>query len=135
MENKQEIFKVGDKVFDIRYGWGEVVDTSSYNYIIVQFDIKSVIQYHKDNKVLSFTEYTLQGFSQERPEILPKRGDIVWVRDEDWQPWRIAHFYEKRERGYVVSVINRYDYDYQYKQLTTVNPYNNENDGKQTNNY
>ena len=76
---EKQIFKVGDKVFDIRFGWGIVkktLDTSCYNYpIIVFFDnIGNIITYASDGsfgagmpKMLSFTEYTLQGFSQERP--------------------------------------------------------------------
>nr|DAN81652.1 MAG TPA: ATP-dependent DNA helicase [Caudoviricetes sp.] len=73
------IFKKGDRVFDIRFGWGtvkEVLDTSYHNYpIIVFFDnIGNVITYASDGsfgagtpQMLSFTEYTLQGFTQERP--------------------------------------------------------------------
>lgn len=76
--NKQ-IFKVGDRVFDIRYGWGKVTicaDTILYP-IGVQFDeddSQEVILYTEDGRghlgdnkpVLSFTEYTLKGFSQKR---------------------------------------------------------------------
>lgn len=73
------IFKKGDRVFDIRFGWGtvkEVLDTLYHNYpIIVFFDnIGSVITYASDGsfgagmpQMLSFTEYTLQGFTQEKP--------------------------------------------------------------------
>lgn len=73
------IFKKGDRVFDIRFGWGtvkEVLDTLYHNYpIIVFFDnIGNVITYASDGsfgagmpQMLSFTEYTLQGFSQKRP--------------------------------------------------------------------
>ena len=79
--NKQ-IFKVGDRVFDIRYGWGTI---KKYNAnctfpIGVQFDrenIQDLIHYLKSGKdyeiddvgLLSFTEYDLVngGFSQERP--------------------------------------------------------------------
>ena len=74
------IFKVGERVFDIRYGWGTVVDDNSGQiYAVgVQFDkddSQEVIFYTGDGKrnlgeefpLLSFMEYTLQGFSQERP--------------------------------------------------------------------
>ena len=76
---KKQTFEKGDRVFDIFYGWGtvkEVLDTSYHNYpIIVFFDnIGNVITYASDGsfgagmpQMLSFTEYTLQGFSQERP--------------------------------------------------------------------
>lgn len=76
---EKQIFKKGDRVFDIRFGWGtvkEVLDTSYHNYpIIVFFDnIGNVFTYASDGssgagmpQMLSFTEYTLQGFTQERP--------------------------------------------------------------------
>ena len=72
------IFKTGDRVFDIRFGWGtvkEVLDTLYHNYPITVFfdNIGNVITYASDGsfgagmpQMLSFTEYTLQGFSQER---------------------------------------------------------------------
>ena len=76
---EKQIFKKGDRVFDIRFGWGtvkEVLDTSYHNYpIMVFFDnIGNVITYASDGsfgagmpQMLSFTEYTLQGFTQEKP--------------------------------------------------------------------
>ena len=75
----KQIFKVGDRVFDVRYGWGKV--TNYYDLrlypIGVQFDeddSQEVIFYSKDGKtslgdnkpLLSFEEYTLQGFTQEK---------------------------------------------------------------------
>lgn len=76
---EKQIFKKGDRVFDIRFGWGkvkEVLDTLYHNYPITVFfdNIGNVITYASDGsfgagmpQMLSFTEYTLQGFSQERP--------------------------------------------------------------------
>jgi hypothetical protein len=74
------IFKVGDRVFDIRYGWGTVKhiqeDVSSYFPVNVLFDndksqnlkfYSSELDGEKYINLLSFTEYTLQGFSQRRP--------------------------------------------------------------------
>lgn len=77
---KQEIFKLGDRVFDIRYGWGTIVEYNSIlSYpIIVDFDkynLKELIYYTKYGKeyeidhvgLLSFTEYGFDNrFSQER---------------------------------------------------------------------
>ena len=78
---KETIFREGDRVYDIRYGWGTVVKhNDSENYpISVKFD-KDISQefmyytecgksYKLDNAgLLSFTEYDLVngGFSQER---------------------------------------------------------------------
>ena len=73
------MFKVGDKVFNYQYGWGTINEELT-KYILVLFDnCKSVsIPFSKDGKetsrserpTLSFTEYTLEGFSQERPRPL-----------------------------------------------------------------
>ena len=75
----EQIFKLEDKVFDIRYGWGTVVeyDNNSWYEIGVQFSydgVSEIIFYTNDGKItdedkhptLSFTEYTLQGFSHKR---------------------------------------------------------------------
>ena len=76
----ETVFRKGDQVFDIRFGWGKVIDDNKGGLfpIGVQFhddDSQEVIVYTNDGKykldeespLLSFTEYTLQGFSQERP--------------------------------------------------------------------
>ena len=76
----KEIFRVGDRVFDIDYGWGEVTEThyieTTLYPILVKFQTSSVY-YTLDGKwahgdsylKLSFTEYDFVngGFSQERP--------------------------------------------------------------------
>lgn len=79
---EKQIFRKGDKVFDIRYGWGTIVKyNATQNYPIeVKFDkndLEELIRYTKYGKdyklddagLLSFTEYDLVngGFSQERP--------------------------------------------------------------------
>lgn len=75
MENKN-IFKVGDKVYDIRFGWGEVVAITADRSYPVEVDFNGgeetytyTGQYIIEHvtPLLSLTEYTLQGFSQERP--------------------------------------------------------------------
>lgn len=74
MENKS-IFKVGDKVYDIRFGWGEVVAIIADRSYPVEVDFNGCEetytytgQYIIEHvtPLLSLTEYTLQGFSQER---------------------------------------------------------------------
>lgn len=74
----KEIFKAGDKVFDMRYGWGIVFDVytlggSKYPVFVVFGDgfyqreyTSDGIESHSILPTLSFTEYTLSGFSQER---------------------------------------------------------------------
>ena len=94
----ETLFKKDDKVFDIRYGWGRV----KYIYRIdwekagpeilvceVEFDKKKAPYIYTKklaSRVLSFTEYTLQGFSQERPinyeDYVGKWGKF-WDSDKD----------------------------------------------------
>ena len=86
----KEIFKVEDKVFDFKYGWGFVYDARCP--IIVRFSEYTVSYAKKDLKTLSFTEYTLQGFSQERPIELPEVGEDVLVYDENSDDWILRQF-------------------------------------------
>lgn len=103
----ETIFKVGDRVYDIRFGWGIVNFTYSMDWNKVQpeflvcevkFDKnKEPYNYTKKlaTQMLSFTEYTLQGFSQERSmnynEYIGKWGKF----------WN-----DKKE--YIVSKLERY---------------------------
>lgn len=127
----EQIFKVGDRVFHIQNGWGTIVYSPRDEYYLVDFDDNSTqFWYSKsNNKVLSFTEYTLEGFSQERPEELPKKGDIVWVRDYKNEEWKITHFiglHPTSSYKYRVSRINSYSNTIDYMYMTTTNPYANE---------
>ena len=130
MEN---VFKKGDKVFHYLYKWGTVTNDYKINnsgdfYVEVKFDNSSqnYFQNFKDAFLLSFTEYTLEGFSQERPKELPKKGQIVWGRDKDYQNWHIYHFSHKSDDGlYHLSSDNSRN-AYILKQITTENPYANE---------
>ena len=77
---KKQIFRTGDRVYDIRFGWGTVVDDNRCLLypIGVQFDrddSKQIIVYtnngisnvSEESSLLSFTEYKLQGFTQKKP--------------------------------------------------------------------
>lgn len=101
---EKQIFKVGDRVYSIN-GWGTVIETQ-YNTskypVNVKFDSGETDQYTCDGKfydcevfpTLSFTEYTLQGFSQERPIELPEVGELCLVRDNKGAVWHVRHFEE-----------------------------------------
>jgi hypothetical protein len=127
----KQIFKKGDKVFCVLGGWGTVISINKGDYpIAVEFD-RSHYTYSEDGRVndhtpptLSFTEYTLEGFSQERPEKLPSKGDVVWVRDEDGEHWRVTHFIEKSQDSYWTSIDMQLRTLMPWKQLTTINPNN-----------
>lgn len=105
------IFKKGDKVFDIRYGWGEVTHLDRED-VRVEFSRDYNWYNELDFKLLSFTEYTLEGFSQERPCEF-KDGDPVWVREFDCDNWLPRVFKEYRDgifytydiRGHLVKWI------------------------------
>ncbi|MDO4728395.1 MAG: hypothetical protein Q4B43_05240 [Bacteroidota bacterium] len=71
---EKQIFKAGDRVFHYNYKWGEVIKTYSKELayrgigVLVAFDGAGQVAFEdKGLSSLSFTEYTLQGFSQERP--------------------------------------------------------------------
>jgi hypothetical protein len=101
---KETVFKVGDKVYCVLYGWGKVTDISSEVSfpITVEFNGEGDEEryYSRDGKynfnsspTLSFTEYTLNGFSQERPIELPEVGEEIMVSD-DGKTWVIGIFIE-----------------------------------------
>jgi hypothetical protein len=55
-----------------------------------------------------------------------KKGDVVWVRDRENEPWTIMHYVEKQDHCFLVTEDNPFDdevYTICYKFLTTVNPY------------
>lgn len=129
MEN---IFKKGDRVFDYTYGWG-IVDDNDDLTIRVKFDSISnntVLFWGILLKTLSFTEYTLNGFSQEQPKDIPKPGDMVWVKDNEWDNWMITYFRRFSSYGPLKYGTNPRNSDdsmsiYYYRYLTTKNPYEN----------
>ena len=100
------IFKKRDRVFDIRFGWGIVITENividSFNPMVVQFDDEELRNYYtlrgKDiTKLLSFTEYELQGFSQER-----------LVNYEEYiGKWGV--FWDRRFNGYYISKLKGLD--------------------------
>jgi hypothetical protein len=136
----ETIFKVNDDVYDIHYGWGKVFaikDNGSTSPIIVTFkdlDEEFECLYTSDGRVelgypqvLSFTEYTLEGFSQERPEKLPKQGQIVWTRGEFPSEWEIGHFFEKNGNEYRTYLsANFQGWNNKGIEITTINPYADE---------
>ena len=106
---EKQIFKVGDQVFDIRFGWGKVLrDERGESYPIeVKFEnLRETIIYtsegksahHQKSPFLSFTEYTLQGFSQERPPI--NYNDYIGE-------WGV--FWDRRCNGYYISKLKEID--------------------------
>jgi hypothetical protein len=135
MKNKKSVFEVGDKVYDYLFGWGVVIDVyNGYSDYPVQVEYNSInARYTLDGRyfdrispTLSFTEYTLEEFSQERPEELPEKGQIVWVRDDEDDSWLISHFIRKDNDGYYCTDavgVDSESFGLHWDQITTKNPY------------
>lgn len=105
----ETIFKVGDKVWDMSISneVGEVVEIiQGYNYPIrVEFK-NDVITYTFDGiintghlKTLSFTPYTFEGFSQERPKKEPEIGSLCLFSDD------VVEF--RNNNGYVDFLLEK----------------------------
>lgn len=134
------VFKVGMKVYDEVFFPGvegeiyRVYDTKPLG-VLANFG-QQQIWYSLDGRcfvfnnnltpTLSTTPYTvkLNGFSQGEPL---KKGQIVWVRDDENDEWIIGHFIgmsSNEEHKYRVSSIpNRNGANWKF--LTTKNPYEN----------
>lgn len=113
------VFKVGDKVYHINYGWGIINKITDY-IIDVKFEVSDVIGFNQDN-LFSFTEYTLQGFSQERPVVLPEGGELCLVRDADNQNWYAKYFLKYENCKYYCYGFSEYPKDaLHYNQLKRI---------------
>jgi hypothetical protein len=125
---KENRFKEGDRVFDIRYGWGHVAEAHINFQIKVYFDTEKNAFWFDEvsSRILSFTEYALDGYTAFRPEELPNKGDIVWVRDDVDEGWRVSHFFGKKGNFYVASVYYLDPSPPTWKEISTKNPYENE---------
>jgi hypothetical protein len=129
------IFKQGDRVFDYQFGWGQVVRIFYEGDYAVVVQFKHLNEEHsytecgkyykKSCPTLSFTEYSLNGFSQERPESIPEKGDVVWVRDYESQQWLCRYYLIKDNKGHLVTAGSPHDMTNgrYYHLLTTQNPY------------
>lgn len=121
-----ENFKVGDRVYHIQYGWGEVeanifddVINQQIYHVHVRF-LDNNVSFTLDGKefeedkqpLLSFTEYTLQGFSQERPIELPKVGELCLVSNsQNFEDFKLGFFKEYKDGFFKVehhSLIGTY---------------------------
>ena len=86
----KKTLKVEDRVYHIEYGWGTIKRTNTNWTCLVKFDCCVIGDY--SNALLSFTEYTLQGFSQERPIELPEVGELCLVKDFKDSVWKAREF-------------------------------------------
>lgn len=126
----EQIFKMGDRVFHIQYGWGEVRN-GSFDLVNVIFDLGTNVTFNfKLRSLLSFTEYTLEGFSQDRLVELPEIGQVVWGKNIDQVDWHIGHFHifdrNSISLKYCISSNPTGGKTLWVQQITTTNPYANE---------
>ena len=103
-------FKINDKVFDIRFGWGTISYLYSTDWekekndenlvCAVKFEKDEEVNYTKsmDLKLLSFTEYTLKGFNQ-----IHKRDYSQYIGK--WCKFRDKNF----EKFYYLCVLKEVD--------------------------
>ncbi|MEK6879842.1 MAG: hypothetical protein AABY22_09560 [Nanoarchaeota archaeon] len=104
---KQQIFKLNDRVFDFRYGWGTIsciFDNNLTNYILkVTFDNVNYMTYTWDGRntphspqYLSLTPYDLVsgGFSQRKSQPVIEKDTLIYVRElgEEWTMRFFSHF-------------------------------------------
>lgn len=98
---EKQIFKTGDRVFDIRYGWGKVIRITTDMYPIeVLFKQYGIKTYTPSGSTeiegfvsLSFTEYAFDGFSQKRP--VPAELD-EWIGK-----W--GKFYDSNPNNFIID--------------------------------
>lgn len=106
---KKQTFEKGDRVFHYLKGWGEIVHTYSdnweevddnYTVCVVKFDSSEELEHftkYLATKTLSFTEYSLQGFTQEKP-----------INYEEYVgKWGV--FWDRRFNGYYISKLKGLD--------------------------
>ena len=126
MVDAYKIFKEGDRVYLHSLGWGTITEIGFY--IVINFDSIDDTRYIGGGLVhlISFTEYTLKGFSHERPDNVPNRGDIVWIKEMDTKMYVPIIFMEAINDDYVltfnfinIKVINK-------EFVLTNSPYTNE---------
>ncbi len=124
MSERKLIFKNGDRVFHFASGWGRVIECDAESYFspyYINWDCGNKGYCSED--YLSFTEYRIEGISQERTEDLPDRGDIVWIKNTDDTNWFIGHFWQKENEYYCVSPNNQGDNLSCWDEMTIENPY------------
>ena len=127
---KTEIFKVGDRVYHYKYGWGEVIKEVFECDVLVRYETENLIGDNFQSQVvermlrfdlLSFTEYTLQGFTQERHIVLPEKGELCLVRDNESQDWQVRKFLYYKEICNIFVCLNRdEDTEMKWKQMKRI---------------
>lgn len=106
----KEIFKKGDTVYHTDFGWGVIKDIDNCDDAYpLQISYNNGSVNYFPCKSVSFTEYTLQGFTQERPIVLPEVGELCLVRNYGGLNWHVATFREYKNQECICSQEHRWD--------------------------
>ena len=92
------MFKNGDRVFDIRYGWGVVNVGFTFSTITVYFkDVEVTTSYdiRFASRILSFTEYSLDGHSLERPQLSYSSVFDEWYNIDESMQSSYLHYLDE----------------------------------------
>ena len=132
-----EIFEIKDEVYDPTASpLKGIVAEKQQEKIIVHFLDGGVYAYtlngkrseESEIKTLATKPYSLisTGFTQEKQEELPKKGEVCWGSMAD-NLWRIGHFMCKDGDYFILSTQNddRVDFS-KHPKITTKNPYEEE---------
>lgn len=104
-----EIFKVGDPVYIPELGWCKITKLFNKTASLINFNGDTCIS---NLNLLSFTEYDLinGGWSQDRSVLnQPKRGDLVYVRNNEREPWQMRRFAMKSSTGNSIACFPNQD--------------------------
>jgi hypothetical protein len=115
--------KIGTKVFDIRFGWGEVIEVNKENYAY-KVEIKDgleIIGYTADGKsyvndlkpMLSLTEYDLinGGFTPLSDYNKPQKFDVGYFWDhEDDHDLIYSQLIEIKDGKFTNTAFNEYNH-------------------------
>ena len=79
-------FKLNDRVFHILYGWGTIIEDNRNIKLRVLFEQEdddyistSNLKEYVQCRLLSFTEYKLEGISQDRSEIRNQKLNEIGI--------------------------------------------------------
>lgn len=125
MKTKKKLF-IGDKVFDIRYGWGRVINRIveiPKTILYVLFDTDKLVLYTEDDKnfiedyspTLSHTEYSIHTTQSKYPKIMEVsdcgkkwlKRVVFMEKGGRFIAWSGAETFEEAE-----DVTSPYDWEY-----------------------
>jgi hypothetical protein len=108
---KENLLPVATRVFDIRFGWGEIMDSDrckvEFKSTIVFYDKNGKYNTTDINPTLSLTEYSLEngGFTPLSDYNKPKVGDWGFFWDEENDKFVFAE---------LIAIDKEHTYPYKY---------------------